>query len=123
MHVQHKLGRSYIKKCEYQESFESSVHKMLHKTPKLIKEDLVEKTTTLFGKMQGLPLEKRKMSRSAAATDSIYNQKRAAQCNYIVEGPPICPICQTLDSTYHIHGSAVRLHAAIQYSIFFRSSK
>ena len=31
----------------------------------------------------------------------IYNQKRAAQCNHI-EGPPICPICQKLDGTYHM---------------------
>ena len=34
-------------------------------------------------------------------TDLIYNQKRAAQCNHI-EGPPICPICQKLDGTYHM---------------------
>jgi hypothetical protein len=31
----------------------------------------------------------------------IYNQKCAAQCNHI-EGPPICPICQKLDGTYHM---------------------
>jgi len=35
------------------------------------------------------------------STDLIYNQKRAAQCNHI-EGPPICPICQKLDGTYHM---------------------
>jgi len=34
-------------------------------------------------------------------TNFIYNQKRATQCNHI-EGPPICPICQKLDGTYHM---------------------
>jgi hypothetical protein len=34
-------------------------------------------------------------------TDLIHSQKRAAQCNHI-EGPPICPICQKLDGTYHM---------------------
>ena len=34
-------------------------------------------------------------------TDLIHSQKRVAQCNHI-EGPPICPICQKLDGTYHM---------------------
>ena len=33
--------------------------------------------------------------------DLVYIQERAAQCNH-VEGPPICPICQKLDGTYHV---------------------
>jgi hypothetical protein len=33
--------------------------------------------------------------------DLVYIQERAAQCNH-VEGPPICPICQKLDGSYHM---------------------
>ena len=34
-------------------------------------------------------------------TDLIYNQKRATQYNH-EEGPPIFPVCQKLDGTYHM---------------------
>jgi hypothetical protein len=34
-------------------------------------------------------------------TDLIYNQKRATQYNH-KEGPPIFPVCQKLDGTYHM---------------------
>jgi len=54
-----------------------------------------------FWKMWVSPLEKRKMSCSTTQIWYRYNQKRAAQCNHI-EGPPICPTCQKLDSTYHM---------------------
>ena len=47
-----------------------------------------------------LPLERRKMSCSAAQIQR-YNQQHAAQFNQI-DGPSICPICQTLDGTYHL---------------------
>jgi len=32
-----------------------------------------------------------------------YNHKRAAQYNqYHIQGPPVCPICQKPDGTYHM---------------------
>jgi len=95
MHVQHKLGPK-SKKFSNQQST-----KCYKKYQELIKEGIVEKDmSNSFWKNASVTSEEKK-NFMLWRTDLIYNQKRAAQCNHI-EGPPICPICQKLDGTYHM---------------------
>ena len=71
------------------------------KYQELIKEGIVKKDTSnsLWKNASVTPGEKSNVM--LCRTNFIYNQKRATQCNHI-EGPPICPICQKLDGTYHM---------------------
>ena len=93
MHVQHKLGPE-SKQVLHHQSIECYT-----KYQELIKEGIVKKDiSNSFWKMQVTSGENNSVM--LCRTDLIYNQKRAAQCNHI-ECPPICPICQKLDGTYH----------------------
>ena len=95
MHVQHKLGPKQKKVLSHQST------KCYTKYQELIKEGIVKKDTSnsLWKNASVTPGEERNVM--LRRTNFIYNQKRATQCNH-TEGPPICPICQKLDGTYHM---------------------
>jgi hypothetical protein len=68
---------------------------------KLIKESIIEKDIiNSFWKYASVTSGGKKDVK-LCRTDLVYNQKRATQCNQ-VEGPPICPVYQKLDTTYHM---------------------
>ena len=65
----------------------------------LIKEGFEKPSVTHFGTNKCTSGKKKNIM--LCRTYLMYNQMRAAQC-YHIEGPPICPICQKLDGTYHM---------------------
>ena len=96
MHVQHKLGPKSKKVSNHQST------KCYTKYQELIKEGIVEiGISNTFWKNASVTSEKEECHTLSHRLD---NQKRATQCNHI-EGPPICPICQKLDGTYHMLSS------------------
>jgi len=72
---------------------------MLYKHQHLIKEDVVEEN--LSWKKCITSGEKNIVTLCHTGLISKH-QKRAAQCNRHIEGPPICPVCQKLDDTYRM---------------------
>jgi hypothetical protein len=101
MHVQHKL----VPKSKKVSDFKPIVHKVLHKIPRTdqgrhCQERHSRQVTHTFWKNASVTSGEKK-NVMLCRTDLICNQKRAAQCNHI-ESPPICPICQKLDGTYHM---------------------
>ena len=95
MHVQHKLGP----KSKKVSNFKPIVHKVLHKIPRTDHGGNVEKDLSNSFWKNASVWRKEKCHALPHRLDIQPN--RAAKCNHI-EDPPICPICQKLDGTYHM---------------------